>query len=186
MSPAAPVTDAEIVALAKWVVRTMFRPHNRALPEDWDDDTQAASEGICRALQSWDPAKGEFSTHAVWCARSAISRDRIRRFHGGRRGWDDVFRRGESVPDPVSLSAPVSGDDGVTWGEWLAENSGPAEGESWWTADLDRLLGLLADADRICVTHAAADAAELLGIKRESVRRRRVRIYARLREQVAS
>ena len=41
--------------------------------EDADELYGYAAEGLLRAASTYDPTRGKFSTHAMWCMRSAVS-----------------------------------------------------------------------------------------------------------------
>ena len=43
--------------------------------EDADELYGYAAEGLLRAASTYDPTRGKFSTHAMWCMRSAVNLD---------------------------------------------------------------------------------------------------------------
>ena len=43
--------------------------------EDADELYGYAAEGLLRAASTYDPTRGKFSTHAMWCMRSAVDFD---------------------------------------------------------------------------------------------------------------
>ena len=45
--------------------------------EDADELYGYAAEGLLRAASTYDPTRGKFSTHAMWCMRSAVGFDQL-------------------------------------------------------------------------------------------------------------
>ncbi len=62
-----------------------------------------ATEGILRALQTWEPHKGAFTTYGTWWAEAKV-REYIRQ----------VFSQG------ISLDEPLGEEEGFTLGEMIA------------------------------------------------------------------
>lgn len=83
-----PSIDTEQNSLViQWLpfARRMARKYGRwcRFTGDVRDLEQAASEGLCRARETYDPDRGSFSTHAAHVARAEIQRELAR--HGIRR-----------------------------------------------------------------------------------------------------
>jgi RNA polymerase sigma factor (sigma-70 family) len=65
-----------------------------------------AAEGILRALQTWEPEKGAFSTYGVWWAEAKV-REHLR----------------QTLPQGISLDEPLGSDEeALTLGEVLASS----------------------------------------------------------------
>ena len=45
--------------------------------EDADELYGYAAEGLLRAASTYDPTRGKFSTHAMWCMRSAVGSNQL-------------------------------------------------------------------------------------------------------------
>jgi len=64
-----------------------------------------ATEGILRALQTWEPEKGAFTTYGTWWAEAKV-REHIRQ----------AFSQG------ISLDEPLGEEEGFTFGETMASS----------------------------------------------------------------
>lgn len=70
--PLAPLTP-EQQHLAADNERLIYLAIRRYAPnEDADELYGYAAEGLLRAASTYDPTRGKFSTHAMWCMRSAV------------------------------------------------------------------------------------------------------------------
>lgn len=70
--PLAPLTP-EQQQLAADNERLIYLAIRRYAPnEDADELYGYAAEGLLRAASTYDPTRGKFSTHAMWCMRSAV------------------------------------------------------------------------------------------------------------------
>ena len=70
--PLAPLTP-EQKQLAADNERLIYLAIRRYAPnEDADELYGYAAEGLLRAARTYDPTRGKFSTHAMWCMRSAV------------------------------------------------------------------------------------------------------------------
>lgn len=167
------------------VHRVVNGPGRRMLgrPSEYDrnDAEQDGYMGLLSAARTYDPTKGaRFSTYATACILNEV-----RKGYGRALGlnYRHAARSGEFFSGDLRLEAPVGGDrtllDVIADAEPVADDTAS---DGW----LPGLLSSLSPRDRVVVTNPSRDAARLLGIKPASVQRRRVRIYARLREQVAS
>lgn len=84
-----------------------------------EDVVQEGFFGILEAMDSWDPAKGAFSTWAWYSLRKGIA-------SAMRETGYIVRRRGKGPPvRAVSLSEPIHDDDGDFVRDWLADESVP-------------------------------------------------------------
>jgi RNA polymerase sigma factor (sigma-70 family) len=72
-----------------------------------------ATEGILRALQTWEPEKGAFTTYGVWWAEARV-REYIRQ----------AFSQG------ISLDEPLGEEEGFTLGETMASSLPSPEEEA--------------------------------------------------------
>ena len=73
--PLAPLTP-EQQQLAADNERLIYLAIRRYAPnEDANELYGYAAEGLLRAASTYDPTRGKFSTHAMWCMRSAVSFD---------------------------------------------------------------------------------------------------------------
>ena len=73
--PIAPLTP-EQQQLAADNERLIYLAIRRYAPnEDADELYGYAAEGLIRAASTYDPTRGKFSTHAMWCMRSAVGFD---------------------------------------------------------------------------------------------------------------
>lgn len=71
--PLAPLTP-EQQRLAADNERLIYLTIRRYAPdEDADELYGYAAEGLIRAASTYDPTRGKFSTHAMWCIRSEIA-----------------------------------------------------------------------------------------------------------------
>jgi RNA polymerase sigma factor (sigma-70 family) len=64
-----------------------------------------ATEGILRALQTWKPEKGAFSTYGTWWAEAKI-REHLR----------------QALPQGISLDEPLGEEEGFTFGDTIASS----------------------------------------------------------------
>ncbi len=64
-----------------------------------------ATEGILRALQTWEPEKGAFSTYGMFWAEAKV-REYLR----------------QTLPQGVSLDEPLGEEEGFTLGEMIASS----------------------------------------------------------------
>ena len=70
--PLAPLTP-EQQQLAADNERLIYLAIRRYAPnEDADELYGYAAEGLLRAASTYDPTRGKFSTHAMWCMRSSV------------------------------------------------------------------------------------------------------------------
>ena len=73
--PLAPLTP-EQQQLAADNEKLIYLAIRRYAPnEDADELYGYAAEGLLRAASTYDPTRGKFSTHAMWCMRSAVDFD---------------------------------------------------------------------------------------------------------------
>lgn len=146
---------------------------------DADDDVQAGYVGLLQAVRTWDPERSKLSTWACQAVVWAVSRDRSERYGANLR---------RAVAERERYLAPLSLDglygDGV---DRSYDDTFPDEGllpEPTFRridADPEDVYDSLTDRERTLVYNIAADAADRLGIKKESARRARARTYDKLR-----
>lgn len=167
--------------------------NRRRTPDlEWEDSFQDGLFGLIRAVQLFDPARGfKFSTYAEAWIRQAVQRGRATYLGiGYRQNRDDWVT-------PISIDAPVGDGDSLDLGGLIPdERQAPAE-QAEAAALVEQIAGFVAEldldrVDKVIVedlftptdeswlqrdTRVAAD----LGISREVIRQRRIRLQGRLR-----
>lgn len=71
--PLAPLTPEQQQLAADNERLIYLAIHRYAPDEDADELYGHAAEGLLRAASTYDPTRGKFSTHAMWCIRSEIA-----------------------------------------------------------------------------------------------------------------
>lgn len=187
-----PLTDHErtiVEANTGLVSVVLRRRHTRA--DEWDDSYQDGLLGLIRAAQLFDPGRGfRFSTYAdAWISDAVVQgRRRLlgRSFRAAAktgRAWaapvslDLRMEHGDTIGDLVLVDAEP-GPDAVVDVALVAELAAHVE-----RMDLDRLDRVIA-GELLRAGGRARDhvVATRQGVSREIVRRRRIRLQARLRD----
>jgi len=173
---------AENTGLAKAVANKWAKYAN-----DWTDPDDLVSEalaGLCRAAQTWDPAKGaKFSTYG-WC----WAEQNVRRFLNEERG------RGVNIPEhrrDVQIGVAGFGSMGDEAGDFAGlipdrgpdpREAPPAEATVWdaveWMLDDERQRKVL--RARFVDGRKLDDIAAELGVSKERIRQIEVKALAEL------
>jgi RNA polymerase sigma factor (sigma-70 family) len=162
---------------------------------DYDDAYQDGVLGLMRASQKFDPAKGfKFSTYAMWWVRQSVNKGTTERSQHGARNQRRALDAGEEFDPLLSLDAPL-GDEMAARGDLIAAPV-DVENDALASTALEQLLARVHvvahdDRDRQIISHLAfgdrpslTTAAAEVGITREGVRQRVMRMRARLRHPV--
>ena len=165
----------EYVPMVRGLARKMCR-WGIEDPEELESD---ALLGLTYALRAYKPECGPFFPYLHLRCRRAIGRGRQLRSGTPRPLWD----RGEFLPRPVALDAPISAESEVTLKD-LLEAPEDAYG------DLRTVVAGLPARERLVVSGlyswglSQSEIAALLGCSQMQVSRINARALSRLREEL--
>lgn len=180
---AADLTTAEVLVWAEKVARSWGARYY----VDWREVLGAAWQGVRKAAARWDPERAT-------CARAAYLVS-----YGKLAIIDDLRAHGQMTRSQrrsgiwrMSLDAPVKGDGGATWADFLPSYAaGPAATaleRDYAAAVWEAVAGVLAPIDALVLEAYYVDGlnmreiAELLGVTESRICQRRKRALADLAE----
>ena len=153
----------ENLRMVDFVIRRKF-PRWREIGE-YEDVQQTGRIGLCKAAQTYDSGKGQFSTYAAKCIRNELKM--------ALRGVYALSREGEDRQ--LSIDA-VLGDDDFTLADIVPDPGADTERQAEVREKLQKLMAAFEDEPILFAVATKqmtqAEAAELLGISQPHVNRR--------------
>lgn len=148
-----------------------------------DDLIAVAYGGLVRALADWNPALGNYSTHAGWKIRAALSHALQRE---ARRNREYVASSMEWTEDALEVSIEQTWPDDDAHGPEGTMLAG--ESDERFEAMLGRLPEREALALRLRLKDglSLAEAGDVLGVTKERVRQISLNALARLRQNLGA
>lgn len=162
--PLSPLTP-EQQQLAADNERLIYLAIRRYTPdEDADELYGYAAEGLLRAASTYDPTRGKFSTHAMWCMRSEIAHRKLYAQQRKRSGMLILYADDNDVP------FDSAGKYDYTQRDTVKPKDRPRKDFDDSAADISRFLDGLTPVQRqtVCLRMAGytyADIADIRGVK---------------------
>lgn len=165
--PLAPLTP-EQQQLAADNERLIYLAIHRYAPnEDADELYGHAAEGLLRAASTYDPTRGKFSTHAMWCMRSEIEH---------RKKYAQQRKRSEMLilyVDDNDVPFDSAGNYDHTQRGTVKPKDRPHKDFDDSAADISCFLDGLTPVQRLTVRlrmagYTYADIADMRGVKQQS------------------
>lgn len=131
---------------------------------DADELYGHAAEGLLRAVLTYDPARGKFSTHAMWCMRGEIAHRKKYAQQRKRSGMLILYADDNDVP------FDSAGKYDHTQRDTVKPKDRPRKDFDDSVADISRFLDCLTPVQRqtVCLRMAGytyADIADIRGVK---------------------
>lgn len=162
--PLAPLTP-EQQQLAADNERLVYLAIRRYAPnEDADELYGYAAEGLLRAASTYDPTRGKFSTHAMWCMRGEIAHRKLYAQQRKRSGMLILYTDDNDVPFDSAGKYDYTQRDTVKPKDRTHKDFDDS------AADISRFLDGLTPVQRqtVCLRMAGytyADIAAIRGVK---------------------
>lgn len=190
--------------LCHYVVHKWMRSHPRSIVADYDDLVQTCRLALLRAIRSFDPERGAFSTYAVKCMHYALwelyaknnfavtfSGYAITQFHAWKRGedvddrWNAIFTNIRQSNKPYSFHADDDDDDrGLeeTYGETDDINIELHEALEQLSERERRVVEALYGLDGTNSERTLEEVARLFDVSKQAIHQIRNKALRKLRE----